>query len=286
MSRGAAGERPATGFRGRASDRCMEAIAGPRPRLFAHRGGSALAPENTLVAFENGLRLGADRLELDVHATADGAVVVLHDATLDRTTDGGGEVRRTTLSEVGRLDAGFRFADATGAHPFRGRGVRVPTFAEVLAAFPDTPLNVEIKQHDPEIVGTVLADMDRARARSRVLLAAEDPAIMERIRELAPDVATSSSVADVLEFFERLEAGRLAGYRPPGVALQIPPSWEGRELVTAESVRAAHEAGLEVHVWTIDEPGEIERLLRLGVDGIVTDRPDVACRVCERLSMR
>ncbi|MFM7734822.1 MAG: glycerophosphodiester phosphodiesterase [Alphaproteobacteria bacterium] len=259
---------------------------GVLPRLFAHRGGSALAPENTLVAFENGLRLGADRLELDVHATSDGTVVVLHDPTLDRTTDGSGEVRRTSLAELLRLDAGHRFVDVAGEPSFRGRGVRVPTFAEVLRAFPDTPLNVEIKQHDPEIVGAVLDEMDRAGARDRVLLAAEAPAIMARIRELAPDVATSSSVADVLDFFERMETGRLAGHRPPGVALQIPPSWEGRELVTVDSVRAAHEIGLEVHVWTIDEAAEIERLLRIGVDGIVTDRPDVARRVYESLGMR
>lgn len=262
----------------------MGVFAGPRPRLFAHRGGSALAPENTLVAFGNGLRLGADRLELDVHATADGVVVVLHDPTLDRTTDGSGPVRESSLADLRRLDAGFHFVDDRGDRSFRGREVRVPTFAELLSTFPDTTLNVEIKQREPEIVGAVLAEMDRAGARARVLLAAEDPAVMERIRQLAPDVATSSSVADVLDFFERLESGRLAGHRPPGTALQIPPSWEGRDLVTAESVRAAHAVGLEVHVWTIDDPGEIARLLRLGVDGIVTDRPDVARRVFDELA--
>ena len=213
-------------------------------------------------------------------------MVVLHDPTLDRTTDGTGEVRRTSLADLRRLDAGHRHVDASGSHPFRGRGVRIPTFAEVLAAFPDTPLNVEVKQEEPEIVVAVLDDLDRARARARVLLAAERPAIMTRIRDLAPDVATSSSVADVLDFFDRLDSGRLVGHRPPGVALQIPPSWEGRALVTADSVAAAHDLGLEVHVWTIDEPGEMERLLALGVDGIVTDRPDVARALYERLGLR
>lgn len=264
----------------------MQALDGPRPRLFAHRGGSALAPENTLEAFENGLRLGADRLELDVHATSDGTVVVLHDPTLERTTDGVGEVRRMPLEDLRRLDAGFRHVDASGRTSFRGRGVRVPTFAEVLAAFPATPLNVEIKQREPEIVAEVLADLDRAGSRGRVLLAAEIPEIMERIRALAPEMATSSSVADVLEFFDRLDGGRLAGWKPAAVALQIPPSWDGRALVTEESVAAAHRLGVEVHVWTIDDPGEMERLLALGVDGIVTDRPDVARGVFERLGLR
>lgn len=264
----------------------MDYLSGPRPRLFAHRGGSSIAPENTLEAFRAGLAAGADRLELDVHATADGQVVVFHDATLDRTTDGSGPVREVTLAELRRLDAGARFAGPSGDFPFRGRGIVVPTLDELLEALPGVALNIEVKQDAPAIERAVLEVLARHGARDRVLLAAEDAAIMERIRAADPDGLTGFSTADVLEFFGRLEAGTLGGWLPPGAALQIPPSWEGTDLVTPSSVEAAHRLGLEVHVWTIDDPGEIDRLLDLGVDGIMTDDPPVAAAVFARRGLR
>jgi glycerophosphoryl diester phosphodiesterase len=264
----------------------MRYLDGPRPRLFAHRGGAREAPENTLEAFAGGLRAGADRLELDVHGTADGAVVVIHDATLDRTTDGTGEVRALPLAEVRACDAGYHFRDARGAASFRGRSVRVPTLAELLERFPGVPLNIEIKQHEPAIEEAVLAVLDRFAARAQVLLAAEQPPIMERIRARAPGMLTGSSVADVVAFAEAWEAERLEDYRHPGAALQVPPDFLGRPLVTAEMVERAHRLGVEVHVWTIDEAGEMERLLALGVDGIMTDLPTVAAAVFAELGLR
>jgi glycerophosphoryl diester phosphodiesterase len=264
----------------------MSYLDGPRPRLFAHRGGSGVAPENTIEAFAAGLAAGADRLELDVHATADGEVLVIHDPTVDRTTDGSGAVRETTLAEIERRDAGYRFVDAAGGHPWRGRGVRIPTLAALLEALPRVPLNIEIKQRDPAIEEAVLAVLDRFDARRDVLLAAESDEIMARIRAAAPDVPTSFSVADVVEFVDRLQGRGFAGYRPPGIALQIPPSFGDVALVTAESVAAAHDLGLEVHVWTIDDPAEMESLLGLGVDAIMTDQPARAAAVYRRLGLR
>lgn len=264
----------------------MEYLDGPRPRLFAHRGGALEAPENTLEAFARGLRAGADRLELDVHGTADGAVVVIHDPTLDRTTDGSGEVRRHSLAAIQALDAGYRFCDARGAHSFRGRGVRVPTLAEVFEVFPGVPLNIEIKQREPAIEDAVFAVLDRFAARGQVLLAAADGRIMQRIRERAGGVLTGSSVEDVAAFAEAWERGCLAGYRHPGAALQVPPDFLGQPLVSAEMVERAHRLGVEVHVWTIDDPSEIERLLALGVDGIMTDRPSLAAATFTALGLR
>ena len=139
----------------------MNFLDGPRPRLFAHRGGALEGPENTLETFAAGLAAGADRLELDVHATSDGEIVVLHDADLGRTTDGRGPVRERTLSEVRALDAGARFGAEDGSRPFAGRGIRVPTLAEVLEAFPDVALNIEIKQESPRIERAVLDLFDR-----------------------------------------------------------------------------------------------------------------------------
>jgi len=208
-----------------------------------------------------------------VHATADGHVVVLHDEALERTTDGTGPVRGLPLAALQRLDAGCRFRAPDGTFPFRDRGLRMPTLVEVLEAFPGIPLNIEVKQADPPIEAAVLEVLDRFSAREWTLLAAEDVTIMLRIRAAAPDVLTSFSAPEVAEFIYALRDGRLADYRPPGVALQIPPAFGDIALVTAESVAAAHRLGLEVHVWTINEPAEMEALLDLGVDGIMTDFP-------------
>ena len=243
-------------------------------------------PENTLEAFAAGLRGGADRLELDVHATADGVPVVIHDDTLERTTDGAGPVRALPLAAVQRLDAGYRFRAPDGTYPYRDRGVRIPTLAELLVAFPDTPINVEIKQDDPPIEEAVLATLDRFAARDRTLLAAEEGGIMVRIRAAAPGMATGFSAPEVADFLFRLRDRELADYRPPGIALQVPPAFRDTQIVTADSVAAAHAFGLEVHVWTINDEAEMEGLLDLGVDGIMTDFPSRGAAVLRRRGLR
>jgi glycerophosphoryl diester phosphodiesterase len=214
-----------------------------------------------------------------VHATADGHVVVLHDPTLDRTTDGSGPVKAATLDQVQRLDAGCRFVAADGSFSYRGQGIRIPTLRELLSAVPTAPLNIEIKQEDPPIVDRVLADLDAFGARERTLLAAEHHVIMGRIRAEAPDVVTSASSAEVADFVFRLRDGRLEGWSSPAVALQVPPEYGGTVIVSAESVAAAHARGLEVHVWTINDEPEMTRLLDLGVDAIMSDFPARAAGV-------
>jgi len=148
------------------------------------------------------------------------------------------------------------------------------------------PLNIEIKQEQPAIEAAVLAVLDRFGARDRTLLAAEQGTIMERIRAAAPDVLTSFSAPEVADFVFRLRDGRLEGWRPPGVALQVPPSFGDVAIVTAESVAAAHALGLEVHVWTIDTEAEMEALLDLGVDAIMTDFPAMGAAVLRRRGLR
>jgi glycerophosphoryl diester phosphodiesterase len=221
-----------------------------------------------------------------VHATADGHVVVLHDPVVDRTTDGSGPVSGMTLAELQRLDAGARFIAADGSHPYRGRGIRVPTLRELLAAEPSAPLNIEIKQEDPPIVDRVLADLDAFAARERILLAAEHNVIMERIRAAAPDVLTSASAAEAADFVFRLRDGRLDGWTSPAVALQVPPEYGGTVIVSAESVAAARSLGLEVHVWTINDEAEMERLLALDVDAIMSDFPARGAAVLRRRGLR
>ena len=251
------------------------------PRLFAHRGASGIRPENTLDSFAAGLEDGASILEMDVHASSDGHVVVIHDDTLDRTTDGTGAVSAYSLTELRKLDAGYRFGDGDGEHPYRGKGIRIPTFSEVLGAFPDTPLNVEIKQLDPPIEPLVFELLDRTRARDRVLLAAGEDAVMARIR--AGDHAlTGFSEAEATEFVGRCASGDFNGYGPPGVALQVPHWYQGIEVVTPALVQCAHALDVEVHVWTVNEEIEIEALLDIGVDGIMSDFPGRVSYVLSR----
>ena len=260
----------------------MRFLDTPRPRLFAHRGASGLRPENTLDAFGAGLEDGARILELDVHGSSDGYVVVIHDDVLDRTTDGQGPVRARSLAELRRLDAGYNFRDTDGDFPYRGKGIRIPLLTELLHGFPETPLNVEIKQLDPPIEKTVLDLLDEYEARERVLLAAADDRIMTRIRAAAPQALTGFSSGEVAEFLMRCKQNDFTGYRPPGAALQIPRFYQGLELVSAEALACAHSMGLEVHVWTVNEEQEMEGLLDLGIDGIMSDYPGRAAYMFSR----
>jgi len=264
----------------------MHFFAPPTPRLFGHRGAAGLAPENTIPSFALGLALGADVLELDVHGSRDGVVVVFHDATLERTTNGTGPLRTHTLYELQRLDAGYHFTRDGRDYPYRGHGVRIPTLEAVLKQFPLAPCNIEIKQEDPLIVEEVVGIIRRFDAQHRVLLAAEHHAIMREIRLHAGDIATSFSAEEVADFINRLRGGNFAGYRPAGRALQIPPRFGDIELVTAESIAAAHRCGLEVHAWTINQRDEMEELLRLGVDGLMSDLPGLAHTVMAECASR
>jgi glycerophosphoryl diester phosphodiesterase len=251
------------------------------PVNFAHRGGAKIVPENTLEGFREGLRVGAGVLELDVHALADGTVVVHHDETVDRTTNGSGAIREMTLAEVKRLDAGYRFTpDGGRTYPHRGEGVKVPTLEEVYREFTDVPINVEIKGKRPDIEEAVWRIIEGASAEERTLVVSEDSGTIRRFREASGgSVATASSSAELI-FFWLLSRLRLIGLSKPSYqALQGPESYKGLRIVTPGLVRGAHERGLRVDVWTIDHEPDMRRLLGFGVDGIMTDRPDILTRV-------
>jgi glycerophosphoryl diester phosphodiesterase len=249
------------------------------PVNFAHRGGAKIVPENTLEGLREGLRVGAGVLELDVHATADGNIVVIHDETVDRTTDGKGPVREMTLAEVRRLDAGYRFTpDGGKTYPYRGEGVRIPTLEEVYGEFADVPINVEIKGKRPGIEEAVWRTIEGAGAEERTLVVSEDSGTIRRFREASGgSVPTASSSAELISFW--LLRGLGGSSKPPYQALQGPETYKGLRIVTPEFVRGAHERGLRVDVWTIDHEPDMRRLLGFGVDGIMTDRPDVLARV-------
>jgi glycerophosphoryl diester phosphodiesterase len=265
----------------------MAYFGSPAPRIFGHRGAAGLAPENTLPSFALARALGASYLELDVHGTKDGVVVVLHDPTLDRTTDGTGPVREQTWDSVAELDAGYRYTPDGRCFPYRGQGARIPTLESVLRELRGCCFNIEIKQENPPIVQQVFDVLRRARAIGRTLLAAEHHSIMERIRSTGRgSVVTSMSAFEVAEFIDRLAKNNWQDYTMPARAAQIPCTYAGIELVTRESVDALHRFGCEVHVWTINDPDEIERLLDLGVDGIMSDLPGLVAQAVRRRRIR
>jgi glycerophosphoryl diester phosphodiesterase len=254
------------------------------PLLIGHRGAAGLAPENTMPSFREAVdRWGVDMIELDVRATADARCVVIHDATVDRTTDGTGAVARMTLEELRSLDAGYRFTDDAGGHPFRGRGVRVPTLDEVLTAFPGLRFTVEIKE------GTVQAPLLEAirkhHAVDRVLVAGmrhRDRALFRGYRG-----AVSAPTRTARRFW-LLHRFHLAWLWPRSAdVFQLPElyPWDGvegqgaRRILTPRFVRDAARRGVPVHVWTVNDAGAMARLLGWGVDGLITDRPDRGARV-------
>jgi glycerophosphoryl diester phosphodiesterase len=250
------------------------------PLLIAHRGGAALAPENTLAAIVDGARAwGADMIELDVRATRDGHCVVIHDATVDRTTDGTGAVAGMTLAELRALDAGYHFTDLRGEHSFRGRGVTVPTIDEVLEALPDTRITVEVKAGAAQ--APLFAAIERFDARDRVVAAG----MHDRDRSLFGQYrgAISGSMEGLRRFYaaHRLRLGRFVA--PRADVVQVPETWQGTRIVTARFVRDLRAHDVPVHVWTVNDEADMRRLLSWGVEGIVTDRPDVLGRLLHEI---
>jgi len=235
-----------------------------RPIPVAHRGASGERPENTLPAFALALEQGARILETDVHPTRDGAVVILHDETLERTTDGEGPVSARGLAELQRLDAGHRFSTDGGASfPFRGRGIRLPTLEEAFEAFPEARFNVEVKEGGRAFVERVVRSVADADREDRTLLTSGDDAVMAQLHAVLEATGTApavgASTGDCIAFVKAAAEG---GEPPPGpMALQVPPSFGGRPLVTRELLDFAHAHDV------------IERLLGLGVDAVMSDFP-------------
>jgi glycerophosphoryl diester phosphodiesterase len=260
---------------------------GPRPLAFAHRGGARAFPENTLMAFQGAIELGFRHIETDVHLTRDGEIVCFHDDRLERTTDGRGLLRDRTLAELKALDAAHHFTIDGITTPLRGTGVTIPTFEEALALHPAVKWNVEIKPKSERAMEAVVSFLETRGLEERVLVAAADDATNARIRRrIGGRFATSPGIREVFFFWLRARLG-LAGLVKPGFdALQVPPSHGPLTVVDRRFVDAAHAHGVQVHVWTIDDPDEMRRLAELGVDGLMTDEPALLLATLDRLSGR
>ena len=238
--------------------------------VIAHRGASGSAPENTIAAFELAVRQGADAIELDVRLTADGVPVVLHDATLDRTTDRRGLLSSLSVTELHEVDAGARFTpDGGRTFPFRAAGVRIPTLAEVLRAFPEMPLLVEVKEPAAqEEVRRVLIDEG---AVERCVLASEHHDALRVFRE--PPFAVAASSAEIGALYWAVLLRRVPA-SVPYRALSVPVRHRGLPVPTRGFVAAARRLGCPVHVWTINDTATARVLWSRGVAGIVTNFPE------------
>ncbi len=251
----------------------------------AHRGARRIRPEHTLLAYEQALADGADVLELDLHATSDGVIVVMHDDTIDRTTDGTGAIKDMTFAELRTYDAGYDFTSDDGmTFPYRGMELVVPTLEEVLDAFPDVPYVIEIKQGVPSIVDEFVA-ITRARGVVRQINGASfDDAVLTELRAAAPELETSFSLDEVVEYVQNTNGLEEAapGYVPPAEFLQVPPSWGPFTVLHPTFVSIAHQLGLKVHVWTINDEQEMRELINdFGADGIMTDDPPLLTTVLD-----
>jgi glycerophosphoryl diester phosphodiesterase len=252
-------------------------------RVFAHRGGSGLAPENTLAAFDNGLALGADGLELDVHLSRDGVVVVHHDKLLDRTTDLRGAIAGRDAGELDRADAGYWFRQGD-AFPFRGRRHAVPRLVDVLSRYGDIPIIIELKVNTTAMAEAVVRSVREAGASERVCIGSFGLRVLWAVRRLAPDIATSAAREEVRLALYRSRWGwpvrnaRYDGYQVPELAGKT-------RIVSRRFVADAHAAGLGIQVWTVDAADDARRLLGYGVDALITDRPDIVVPTVKQLHL-
>jgi glycerophosphoryl diester phosphodiesterase len=242
----------------------------------AHRGGEGRWPSNTLFAFEQAVRLGADSLELDLQRTADGVIVVRHDPFVESTTDGSGLIRDFSLADLKQLDAGYTWTDDGGrTFPFRGRDITIPTLEEVFRAFPDVRLNIDIKPTEPQVVHQFSELLQSFGKIEQTTVGSFHDDQLRLFRQLCPQTPTAAGVSETRTFFllSRVYLDRL--YHPQAQAFQIPEYVGFLHVVTPRFIHAAHAQGIPVHVWTVNEQADMLRLIVWGVDGIITDYPDI-----------
>lgn len=259
-----------------------------RPEKFeiiAHRGGSLEYPENTLLAFEQALTIWpAAIIELDVHRSKDGKIVVFHDDALDRVTDGRGMIWQTPYQELQKLDAAYRFTrDGGKTFPHRAKGVRIPLLSEVLEKLPNARISIEFKHPTPFFGHDVIDIVRKAGAQDRVVLAGSDHHNLVQTSKLAPEMCSGFSGKEILRtlIWSTMGISKLCPSR--GQVLQVPVRHRGIPVATASFIKRAHIRGLHVHVWTINDEATMRQLIENGADGIVTDAPSLLLRVARTL---
>ena len=264
-----------------------ESFLSPMPRIVAHRGDSANYPENTLPAFLSGVRMGIDVIETDVHITRDGEIVIWHDPTLERNTDGEGALEIHTLKELKKLDAGYTFTkDGGKTYPFRGKGIQLCTLSEALEACPDERFNIDLKSQEEDIVERYIDVIRKHNAENRVCTASFHLNNLKKLRRLAPDLLTSVSTLEVAPLVLKTKMHMLPAAFDRKIIFQVPVRQYGITIINKRFIDEMHRRDAVVMVWTINEEEEMERLYKLGVDTIMTDDPALLIKTAERLGIR
>ena len=259
----------------------------PLPRVIAHRGDSKNYPENTLPAFLSAVKMGIDVVETDIHITKDGKLVIWHDPTLERNTDGRGRIEDHTLEELQKYDAGYTFTPDGGAtYPFRGKGVRICTLSQALEECPHQRFNIDLKTKCDAIVDEFIRVIRAHDALSRVVGASFHISNLKRLRALAPDFLTSITTGEVARILLRMKTHTLPDTFNRKIIFQIPRKAYGINIVTEEFVRQMHERDAIVMVWTINDEIQMRQLYNMGVDSVMTDDPALLIRVAEDMGIR
>jgi len=256
---------------------------GDQPLVIAHRGGKGLWPENSLFAFERASDLGVDMLEMDLHLSSDGELVVIHDRTLNRTTNGQGRVAEHSLTQLQALDAAYNWtADGGQSYPYRGQGIRIPTFTEVLQRFPDAAKVIEMKVPDVGMEAALCKALQSHQQIDRVVIGSFYDRSLQLFREQCPGVATSAGPGSVRMLVALNWVGLGSLLSPSYQALQIPEAHDGLLIASPSLFKTARERGLNIQMWTINEQADMRRLLDKGAHALITDYPDRALQVLGR----
>jgi glycerophosphoryl diester phosphodiesterase len=261
-------------------------VNAPRTLVIAHQGGDGVWPGDTMFAFEQAVDIGADVLEMDAHITQDGRIVLMHDEEVDRTTDGTGLIEDLTLEELKRLDAAYDWSiDGGATFPFRGQGILVPTLDEVFEKFPQMRYVIEIKLTRDPIEGPLCVLLRKYKMEDKVVVASFHDDVMKNFRAICPEVATSASRTEVRNYVLLGKALLWGFYFPQFQTIQPPWNPEdslGIRIMTERFVRESHTKNIRVEPWTVDDPELMKQYIEWGVDGIITDRPDLMVEVLGR----
>lgn len=253
------------------------------PLVIAHQGGDGVWPGETMFAYQNARDLGVDVLEMDIHITADKKLILMHDETVDRTTDGTGEIESMKLDELKKLDAAYDWSpDGGQTYPYRGKGLKVATLEEVFQAFPEMRMTIEVKRSARSMTKPFCDLIREYNMQDKVLVASFYDERLKEFRDECPGIATSSAKNETTVFVLLTKAFLGGFYSPKFFALQVPEESGGITVMTPGFVRAAHARNLAVEPWTINDEETMRKLIEWGVDGIITDRPDILIKVLGR----
>lgn len=267
-------------------------LADNHPVILAHQGASAYAPSDTIESFKLSMQQGADILEVDLHMTKDGILVLAHDETVDRLTNGTGLIEEMTLAELRQLDFGYGYTPDNGqTFPWRGKGVQIPTLEEVFQQFPGVRVNVELKLSTQPMEPVLYELVKKYQMEDKVGIASFHAEPGPRYRALDGGVAARSASKQDMYTFAALWVPGLSFLWQPNVEFfQLPTSQKVGpvtiRLDTPRLIRAAHRVGVKVHYWTINDEATMRHLLEIGADGIITDKPDLAQKVMDEMKLR